>query len=362
MKCYDYNPNLFRNIVGPDWSLWRAIYKIFGSAVPMIDRTRTIKTPIGVDFPKRLELPLYDDEFSLSYKDCCSLRVLELVELQDKLNVPIQLMYSGGIDSSLILASFFDTIGVVESARRIEILLSQESIYENPWMWTKFIRPHFKILNSENFRNHFTKSSIITAGEGNDQLLGADLYRHIVGWGGDGILNKLYNSDLITGYMFYKGMTPKEVDCWYNLLETVISKSPCPITTVGDWWQWINLTCKWSSVYFRGFRSTPKDSLLDENYLNVFYQQFYCNDNFQKWSMKNRSLKHQGNFITYKFHARDLVASITGIPEYLTKIKRGSFYEIIRITKTYSLLDENYQPHYDFKIEDLYDPKNSFKC
>jgi hypothetical protein len=360
MKCYDYNPNLFRNVQGKEWALWSAVYKIYGSAVPIIDRTGTIKTPISIGVPKQLELPLYDDNFSLSYKDCCSLRVLELVELQDKLNVPIQLMYSGGIDSSLILASFIDTIGVSETARRVEILMSQESIHENPWMWTKFIRPHFKILNSENFKNHFTKNSIITAGEGNDQLLGADIFRHIVGWGGDGVLNKSRNSDLITGYMIHKGMTSEEVDCWYDLFDAVISKAPCPITTVGDWWQWINLTCKWSSVYFRAFRSTPKDSPLDENYLNVFYQQFYCNNNFQKWSMKNRTQKHQGNFLTYKFHARELVASITNTPEYLTKIKRGSLYEIIRTTKTYSVLDENYQPHYDFNIEDWYDPKNSF--
>lgn len=360
MKCYDYNPNLFKNAQGRDWSMWRAIYKIYNPASTVVDRTGLIKTPVNAVVPKQLELPAYDDNFSLSYKDCCSLRVLELVELQDKLNVPIQLLYSGGIDSSLILASFIDTLGVAETAKRVEILLSQESIQENPWMWTKFIRPHFKILNSENFRTYLTTSSIVTAGECNDQLLGGDLYRHLVPWGGDGVLNKSYDSDLITGYMSHRGMTKEEIDCWYSLLSTSVSKAPCPITTVGDWWWWITFSCKWSTVYFRIFKSTPENSPLDENYLTNYYQLFYANDNFQKWSMKNRSQKHQGNFLTWKFHAKELIASITDTPEYLTKLKRGSLHEIIRTTKTHSVLDENYQPHYNFNIADWYDPKNSF--
>jgi hypothetical protein len=360
MKCYDYNPNAFKKMKGKDWDRWSSTYKIYGAAVPFIDRTGTIKMPVDTGVPDHLKMPAYDNNFSLSYKDCCSKRVQELVSLQDKHNLPIRLMYSGGIDSSLILASFIDTLGVSESAKRLEVVLSQESIYENPWMWDKFIRPHFTILNSENYKNLINNEAIISAGEGNDQLLGAEIFKSLVDWGGDGVLNKKHSADLIIDFLKFRNLTNEEAEVWYSLLFNLISKAECSIETIGDWWWWVNFTCKWSNVYYRMLRTLPENFVIDQNFTNIHYQQFFCTDYFQQWSMKDTSQKHQGNFMTYKYHAKELVADVMNSPEYLGKLKRGSLYEIFKVNKTSNVIDSNSKVHYEINPSDWYNPINSF--
>jgi hypothetical protein len=360
MNAYAYNPLKFYKQSGTDWQRWLALYKFINFAVCFIDRTGFIKTPIRSSTPDSLKLPEYDSNFNLSYQDCCRLRVTELIKHQDALNVPIRLMYSGGIDSSLILASFIEQLGVAESSKRIELLLEQESIHENPWMWQKFIRPHFNIIDSDKYGANWSPDNIIVGGEGNDQLMGSDIYRDIVKWGGDGILYQPWTEESIRKYFQYKGLTPEEENLWYELLSEHVWRAPCPVETIADFWWWINFSCKWATVYYRMMFYAQNTNNINESYLNNYYQQFFNTPEFQKWSMIDREHKHQGNFITYKFHARELIATIINAPEYLNKIKKGSLSHITKFKPACDLIDQNYQFHYDINPNDWYNPDNNF--
>lgn len=361
MKAYTYNPMVFKSMQGKDWDGWRALFKLIGNAVSFVDRTETIKIPVQTATPDCLRMPEFDPLFSTTYEECCNLRVNELVTLQEKLDVPINLMYSGGIDSSLVLASFIKQIGLTESTKRITILLDQESIIENPDMWDKIIRPNFKILDSIKYGSHLNKNTIVVAGEGNDQLLGSDIYRDLAHWRGPGILDIAWTEADIKAYFDYKGLTPAERDLWFSLYHKLITNATCPIDTIGDWFWYINFACKWGSVYHRMMFCIQDTSEITHEYMNAYYQQFYNTDDFQKWSLINRTHKHQGDYLSYKFHARELITDVLGKDStYANKVKRNSLFNITKFKYACDLINENYEFKYNINPSDYYEPNNSF--
>jgi hypothetical protein len=100
---------------------------------------------------------------------------------------------------------------------------------------------------------------------------------------------------------------------------------------------------------------------IDLEYLTTYFTQFYNTDSFQRWAMKDRTHKHQGNYITYKWHARDLIAGTMGAPEYRMKIKRPSLGGLIRFRRSADAIAEDYSYCYNINPLDFYDPDNSFK-
>jgi hypothetical protein len=362
-RLYTYYAYAFTDVEGPDWKRWKSMYRIFGSPLSFNDRRGNLKVPIKTATRDLLRMPSYDSSFSMSYEECCYERVHEIVKIQDEKGVPIKLLYSGGIDSSLILTSFIKVLGVREASKRIQVLLSQDSVAENPVLWSKFIRPHFEIMDSEKFHEHFNKDSIMMAGEGNDQLFGSDIYKDVGSWGGHGILDKAYEDNIIP-FMMSKSLTKSEAEYLYDLFkEYVIDEAECPIITVADFWWYMNFCCKWEFVYHRSLLSIPKTETITPEYMNEHFFQFYQSDNFQKWSMVNRTEKHKGDFTSYKFHAKELVIKHVDEPgdPYRLKIKNKSLPNLIRYKKICDAIDSDYKFQYDIDPMKYYNPNNSYR-
>lgn len=360
LHAYNYNPNVFSKISGPDWDRWRSLYKIINYAVSFIDRTGTVQIPINTAVPKNLQLPTYIPGYNTTYEECCYKRVVELVKLQDKFDCPIKILYSGGIDSSLILTSFIDAIGLKETAKRVTVLLDYTSILENPVLWKKWIRPHFKIENSDQYSVSLKPGSIIISGEGNDQLFGSDIYKDVINWGGKNILYRSWSEGNIKDYFKYKNLTDDESNLWFDKFQKIVFAAKCPVETIADWWWWINFSCKWSSVFHRMMVNTQLPEQINSNYITNFYQQFYCTEDFQLWSMADRQNKHMGDYLTYKFYAKNLIVKFLGDSSYIHKVKAPSLSNITKFKKSSDIIDENYCFHYGINPMDWYNPNNSF--
>jgi hypothetical protein len=108
--------------------------------------------------------------------------------------------------------------------------------------------------------------------------------------------------------------------------------------------------------------SVPNPENITKQYMNTYFHQFFNSTDLQLWSMTNRVEKHQGNYITYKFHARDLVVRNMGEVNdpYKLKIKRQSLMNIVRFKKLCEVIDSDYKFHYDINPSDFYNPNNSF--
>jgi hypothetical protein len=360
-NAYFYNANRFKNIPGNDMERWTSLFQMINFNVSFIDRTGNIKMPIRTSIPSQLEMPVYDPNFSMTYEECCQQQAHTILQKQQELDVPIRLLYSGGIDSSLILASFIKEIGLAECEKRIQLVMSMDSIEENPWMWEKIIRrSNFKFLAGEKHSGDWGTDRILVGGEFNDQLMGSDIYRDLVRWRSN-ILDQPWTQTLMVEYNLRRGLTQANAEMWADIFSNHLRQAPCPVDTVADWWWWINFSCKWSSVYFRILIYAREYTNIDQSYLENYYCQFYGSSEFQKWSMVDRTHKHKGSFINYKWHARDLVADFLQGEEYKSKIKRGSLWKLLGYKFGADIVDQDYNYHMDITSADWYNPNNTFK-
>jgi len=358
-QAYFYNTNIFRQLPLDDVQLWASYFgRQNGWNRNFVDRINVIKLPIRAVCPPELKIPEYDSNFNMTYEECCQEQVRKIIEIQDRLDVPIHLYYSGGIDSSLVLVSFIKELGQAESEKRIQIVLGNESIDENPYMWGKIIRKsNFKLISGQRFENRWSRDRILVGGEFQDQLLGSG--RDIKS--GKFKLDAPITDLLLTEYHIDKGLTRQQAEVWAGVFSKQLQAAPCPVETFGDWSWWVNFSCFWTGMYFRWPVRAHNPEDINQQYLNDYYHQFYNSENFQKWSMSNRTHKHQGTQISYKWHAKDLIADFLQAPEYKMKLKRLSLYRIFSSRKLADVIDENYQFIMDMNPEEWYNPDNSFK-
>lgn len=196
-------------------------------------------------------------------------------------------------------------------------------------------------------------------GEFNDQLHGSDMYRQLIAWKGDSILNDIWNEDMIRGYLQLKMPDDPDVEFWVMTLINIVNRSPCQVHTMADFWWWINFSAKWTTVFWRMLLFADNPSYINRQWITNNYMHFFGSQNFQKWSMVNRTQKHKGNWLTYKWHARDLVCQVAG-QEYGMKTKRGSLWEIVKVKKKADAIDDNFNFYYDINPLSWYNINNHF--
>lgn len=356
---YAYNPNRIVLEETPDVVLWKKLYKAINANISFIDRTGFIQLPIKTATPDNLLLPKFNPAFNLTYTDCCQKQVRSLLDKQAKLDKPIRIMYSGGIDSSIVLTSFINEIGLDECAKRIELVMSTVSIDENPAMWEKVLRrSKIKLINSLEFNQSVSPDYLLVAGEFNDQLFGSAMIKPLLKWKPASELLKPRSLDMLVDYFLWIGLDQKESEHWGNLLHSLAENAENEIYSTWDVFWWLNFTCKWSSVYFRFLMFNPQQ-FISKEYLENHYTQFFGTEEFQQWSMNDTSHKHQGTWDTYKWYPRKLVSEFLEDDVYMKKVKRGSLYHVVRARQSNDAMDSNYQ-FIDLPQADIYQKSNSF--
>ena len=218
-----------------------------------------------------------------SFGECCMSRAKEFW----KKGKPITLFWSGGIDSSVAL------ISLLEEKHNTDILnirYTQNSIEEFPEMWKKLVKDknnpiHDKdVIDKKLFEDH---DIIKITGECGDQCFGSDA-----------LLDKwdYINKDWETIFTFgYDNMAIVEV------LFEIVELAPFEIKTIFDLYWWINFCFKWEDVNSRivfKYAQTP-------HWQSTF--SFFNTEDFQKWSINNHDIKHQGTWKTYKQPAKEFI-------------------------------------------------------
>ena len=247
------------------------------------------------------------ENFNKTFEECS----MEAAKNLWQLGKPIELFWSGGIDSSGALIALLETKSETDV---LNIRYTQDSIDEFPLMWERLVKHRNDPLSSKEmltndlFENH---DIIKITGECGDQCFGSDalhknLHRHSDDW--ESIFT--WDKEEIFHFIFMlDGSVPpledhtfqKKKEALAEVLFEHVDNAPIEIKTIFDIYWWMNFCFKWHDVDSRmifTFSTTAEwESTIS----------FFNTENFQKWSIVNHDIKHGGTWETYKQPAKEYI-------------------------------------------------------
>jgi len=348
----------------PDIKLWASLYNDQAITYQsLVDRTGRIQMPYDIGLHEKFKMPTDLTGFNMGYEELCNAQAQRLLDLSERLNVPIYVMYSGGIDSTMMLISFIKQATTAQKKNNLVVALSPDSITENPNFYYKHIRPHLRIKSSEENTSWFDKTKIIVGGEHNDQLLGTDVPSKINETIPFDLVMQPHTNRILVEYFKVKKMSDEHANWWYDLLAWHATHAPCEIKSTFDLLWWFNFCFKWQTVFLRMLLRVdpPQKPNIDQEFCNTYYHHFFGHEDFQKWSMLNPHLKIKNDWNTYKFHVKDTIYKFTEDKDYwINKTKRASLYKLFLQKPVAKAITEDWQFLDTFSAEDYYVPENSF--
>ena len=357
-----YTPGRFEKLDDlPDIKLFLNMFKIFNDNISFVDRTRIIQPPIKTITLDQIAIPTATKPFTSTFAECAIDRAQEIYQQHQKSQVPIRISWSGGIDSTVALMSFIELLGVAEAQQAVEIVMTSTGIVENPYVWERIIRPNkFKVVNTLQFVDQWNGDAIMVNGEGGDQVHGVDIYRSLIRLYGPTALTQPWTTGLIIDFIKRRtDIDTASAEHLAAILENQVQQAPVEIITHGDFWWWLNFSCKWASTFYRLITKSP--NRLTADYINQYFFPFYNSEKFQLWSMYRREEKHQGSWATYKYKAKEFVCDVVGSNEYLGKHRQGSLTTVLSHTSRFEAIDSDFNFIDRINAVDWYEPNNSFK-
>ena len=335
-------------------------FRAYHFKVVFDDRTGTIRPPVRTKtlFPLPVLRPM-----PKTFEEICNDRACELLSRADALDVRLLVSWSGGIDSTLALVSLLKNADAAQQ-RRITVLLTGDSITENPAFYRDHIRNRLAVASSEFLSQYLGGKDIFTSGELNDQLFGSDVIATLIRTYGPDAMHRTYDRTLIHDFFNRTFNDAGVSDFYMDLFERIAAAAPVPITTNYELLWWLNFAVKWQSVYMRALSllAPEQAALITPEYLHDRYAPFYDSEDFQLWSLYNPDKKIRGTWKSYKWICKDIIYDYTKDAEYRDhKVKRASLANIVRQVRHFSFIDADYRFHKTLEPEQYYDPNNDFK-
>ncbi len=336
-----------------------AFFDIYRTGVIPIDRTNTFRTPVRSTmlFP----MPTFRIHKG-TYEDACNARATEIIQRAETLDCPIFSFWSGGIDSTCVLVSLLKN-STQQQRERITVLMSEDSIAENPNFYAEHIHGKVRHDSAGMFPYMLGSERIFVNGEHNDQLFGSDIVAAFINRFGAAIIHQPFARDTILTFFTERTKDVAMAVFYLELFERLKAVAPVPIETNYDFFWWINFATKWQSVYMRTLTYTaPRNlHLINKTYLDKYYAPFFNTEEFQLWSMNNPDKKIKDTWKTYKWAAKELIYEYTKDAEYRdNKIKRGSLVMLTDQQKPSPFITDTFQFPQTLAPEEYCDPENDF--
>jgi len=328
--------------------------------------------------PPGFEMPEYDPHFSKTFNEVSDLRAKEISELIRSKNQKFAVMYSGGIDSTVIMAALIKNL-TSEELKNVTVCANAHSMIENPTFWKKFIWNKFHIFDSSTHKyDDLIEKGYrpITADEG-DCIFGTmsfldlhqnydyylqklspfskyklgDMKYHMT----DGDIHYSEFKDLIIQHWNIPGNDQLGVD-FYEKFDKNIKTSTVPIRSVHDFYWWVLFNIKWVSCAIR-IPVYLNDRLDCRTVINEWAVNWFNSVDYQQWSMVNNNngekIEYTGT--TYKMAARRYIHDLDKNDWYFYfKLKLGSLGPNVMFRQEVSNLPKELRPNARFGIDDQY--------
>jgi hypothetical protein len=340
------------------------IFYVMGGNYIFYDRGNNVQMPLNFQLLDHLKLPTFK-KFNKSFAQICDERAIELYQQAERNNRKLAVMYSGGIDSTLVVTALLKNLNK-DQLKNVVILMNEESIYENRNFYYDHISKNLTSAPSFNYGSYITsKDYLLISGEQADMLFLPGFvfeYLNLTNAGLDSTFLPVEQTkgqviDCIN-YMLPEYKDKNSAENIYRIVEKVCESSPIEIKNMQDMWWWAHFVTKWQSCYTRmlGFISNPNLIEFEKGYTT-----FFCNDDFQLWSMNNRDSIMKNGMGTYKFVQKDYIYDYNKDEQYYKEKKKlGSLGSAVRRKKPIVYLDSDMKFSYELPSEGFFNYNNDF--
>lgn len=296
------------------------------------DRTQTLD--FGFPYAIADSLPDFTKPCDLSFRDITKLRAREIISLSERLREPLVVFWSGGIDSTLALTALLQE-GV--DPANVRVLYSESSVEEYPLYFETVIQNKIQCELLTELVSYEIDTGISVTGELGDQIFGLLLtslnedgtdfealtqdYRpwflHRLEQGYQTLLSINARDDLKD---HFGHCPPSEVAAQVlEYLEPQFQKAPNDIRTVHDLLWWIQISLKWQP------KSLEDIGAIHNGEQTERIQHFFQTPEYQLWSFHNYRNAIQDSWVSYKWHAKEIIREFTGDDYYAeSKTKHNS--------------------------------------
>lgn len=327
MKLSYYNPlglyHDFKNIDG----VHGKIQSLFGPAQCIHDRTETIKSPVAIVN----QYPLIAGLTTADFATTCHERVLDILSGDHAIGI----LFSGGINSTLVSSLILQHLRP-DDYDRITFFHNQSSILENQRFFGRYIQGKFKTASSLNIDSWLTEPNrVMLTGECADNLFGSPAIKSVINKFNDDVIHQPYERFVELLWRYRLG---KNFDTIYDSFRQLIERCPFDLTTVYDWFWWLNFTTRWQPTVYRIYSYT--DITVTQNKLIHFFN----TEQFQSWSLHNHDLKIKNNWKSYKWLMKDMIHEFDHDSDYRdNKVKFPSLRSMIRFKPAVDYIGENFE-------------------
>jgi hypothetical protein len=343
-----------------------------------VTRNGEWQLPWNQEIPIGFEMPDYDPFFSMSFSEVTDRRAQEIKSLIVTNNQKFAVMYSGGIDSTLILCSLIKNLSE-EELKNIAVCTSSHAIIENPNFFLNFVKDKFTIIDSNTHKyDDLIEMSYrpITADEGDcifGTILGLSLYNNY-----DYLIDSLSDdskrnlrsiknkfTDDSVHYSQYKDViikhfsiasNPKFGERFYEKFEKNIQTATVPIYSLHDYFWWMIFNIKYLNCSVRG-AVYFNDRIHCKEAINDWIINWFNGREYQLWSMANNNNGEKIGLTasTYKMAARKYIHEIDRNPWYFNfKIKLESLGGSVVVSQKLDHLPVKQRPNARFGLDKDY--------
>lgn len=325
-----------------DIEIFRQVHGIISDSW-LIDRSNKVNLPFA-----SISLPEYSlsfDHKKIDLDTACFNRSKELIASNKKIYV----LWSGGIDSTLVVASLLEA---EISKDQIYVVCNVDSQKENYNFFLKIL-PKVNLFSTERLMQilkYGALDGIVLSAEHGDLCYGYDFSSEMLQIFGSEYLKLPASRENIIKYFIAKKLNEQSAICWYDIIMESAKSSPRPIDTTYDfsWWAGFNWRWQYALEKFRmRFYRLPESTT------------FFMGQDIQNWSIYHQQ-PSLNTLRDFKPEYKKLIYRYSGDEEYLkNKIKHEST-TIYYGSNSYAAIleDQTRIPIKDFDLFSYYQKDN----
>ena len=281
----------------------------------MNPRAEMTPNPWKLKLPDEYRIPDLPENFNLTFADITDRRAQEIAKLCEDKNLSLVCQWSGGIDSTVIMAAIIKNFPQ-HLLSRVHVYMNNISYLENPIFFDRVIKKYGFSYG----RNKLDwDQAMITLGYPADPLWGhADLLElerfHPGSWKN----HPKSKPDELLSWLRTKS-SKDLVDWFYEIMIQSSDAAGIELTTYEDFYWWNNFNLVYASQSMHGYTAVSQ-KITPETYKKYHGNivPWYHSDDYQIWSIVNRSrnVKFDGTIRNYKKEAKDYIFDVDKNPYY----------------------------------------------